>query len=331
MARSEARIYVDIWDDDDFIKLSSGAQRAYFFIISQSDLAQDGVIALRVRRWARKCAGIEPDELERHLRELDDARFLVIDWDTEEVLVRSHVRRDRVYTQPNIMRAAAVHIAVIESKAILRTLAAEVERIRAEVGPLSDQQELAISEMEKALAERVPAEPQPSTLNPSQNPSADPSANPLGDRGGYGSAYQVPLTPSSFAPDPSTTPVASLPSSSPPRAKTARSRRRIPDDFAVTDAMKAWAREHTPLVGQRETDAFIDYWRGSGTTKADWESTWRNWMRKAQTDAERHNARASPPPAQKPSTTDQRVAQGLAIADQLRREREAKERKEITG
>lgn len=61
--------------------------------------------------------------------------------------------------------------------------------------------------------------------------------------------------------------------------------------------MIEWARTNTPLVGAKETLAFVDYWRGAPGgkgVKLDWPATWRNWMRKAQQDAERRPARASP-------------------------------------
>ncbi len=79
-------------------------------------------------------------------------------------------------------------------------------------------------------------------------------------------------------------------------ASRAKPRHKLPDGFTVTPDMIVWAREHTPLVGQRDTDAFKDHWRGNGEVKADWVAAWRNWMRKAQTDAERYRSRASPPP-----------------------------------
>lgn len=72
-----------------------------------------------------------------------------------------------------------------------------------------------------------------------------------------------------------------------------RGKTKIPDDFQVTAEMIAWARQHTPLVGRAETDTFKDHFRGSGVTKADWVATWRNWMRRAQGDAERYAARAN--------------------------------------
>jgi hypothetical protein len=62
----------------------------------------------------------------------------------------------------------------------------------------------------------------------------------------------------------------------------------IPDDFALTEERMAWAKEHAPAINaKRETDSFMDYWQGEGGKKKNWETTWRNWMRKAQTDAER--------------------------------------------
>jgi len=63
---------------------------------------------------------------------------------------------------------------------------------------------------------------------------------------------------------------------------------RIPDDFTVTPAMVAWARENTPDVdGKYQTEKFIRYWRaksGRDATKVDWVATWENWMFKAQED-----------------------------------------------
>lgn len=72
---------------------------------------------------------------------------------------------------------------------------------------------------------------------------------------------------------------------------------RIPENFTVTDEMRAWAREHVPqLAGAGETEKFVDYWRaaaGHTSVKLDWAAAWRNWMRKA---AERLPPRASPRP-----------------------------------
>jgi hypothetical protein len=78
---------------------------------------------------------------------------------------------------------------------------------------------------------------------------------------------------------------ASAPRADKPRAPTGT---RIPDDFAITDELVTWAANNAPRVDpQRETERFVDYWRGvAGTkgTKTDWIATWRNWLRRAQDD-----------------------------------------------
>lgn len=59
---------------------------------------------------------------------------------------------------------------------------------------------------------------------------------------------------------------------------------RLPEDFAVTDAMKAWAAAEAPHCNRRDHDEFCDYWRalpGQRGTKLDWVATWRNAMRRA--------------------------------------------------
>lgn len=68
----------------------------------------------------------------------------------------------------------------------------------------------------------------------------------------------------------------------PPARKRAT---RIPEDFAPSPEMLAWARQECPGVDlKRETEKFVNYWTaksGSGAAKLDWAATWRNWMIKA--------------------------------------------------
>lgn len=62
----------------------------------------------------------------------------------------------------------------------------------------------------------------------------------------------------------------------------------LPEAFVTTPAMSEWALEKAADVNiDRETERFMNYWRGTGQAKADWVATWRNWMLKAQEDLER--------------------------------------------
>jgi hypothetical protein len=310
MARNEARLMVSIWEDPDFLALSPGAQRMFMFLISQPDLAHDGVIALRERRWSKKAAGLTVEVIGANLEELSTARFVLIDDDTEELLIRSFIRRDKVYRQPNVLRAAGDHLATVSSAAIRSSVAVELGRIQADAEDIPEGSKGVIEAMRTAVANPSPI--------PTGNPSGKGSGLPPGERG-------VVTAVSSDSPNPvpqnSPTPVPRGRASRGPREGARKRGSRLPDDFAVTPEMVAWHRENTPGVnGAYETEKFIDYWRaksGRDATKTDWVGTWRNWMRKA-------SERAGPAPGAPRSTTDQRVADALAIGARLQAEADRK-------
>lgn len=100
---------------------------------------------------------------------------------------------------------------------------------------------------------------------------------------------------------------------------------RLPADFAPTDEMRNWVREHCPDVRLPEHDRFCDHFRGASGqrgVKLDWVATWRNWMRTAQERLDERKARGQPANgAPKPSTTDQRVAAAQDLKRQLAEQR----------
>lgn len=312
MARNEARIAVSIWSDQDFLALSPTAQRMFMFLTSQPDLAHDGVIALRPRRWSKAAAGLTVEQIEADLAALSTARFVVVDEDTEELLVRSFIRRDEVYRQPNILRSAARHLATVSSAAIHSAVATELMRIQTTAEDIPEGSKGVLADLIATLGEPLP--------EPSREPFAEDlhgtSAQCQGE-GGVVTAVSRDAPPS-LLPNPG----------SPLRGAAARRSRegarkratRIPDDFAITDEMVAWGREHHPGVnGGYETRKFIDYWRaksGRDATKHDWIGTWRNWIRKA-------DERAGPRTVARP-TTDQRVADALSIGARLQAEADRK-------
>lgn len=102
--------------------------------------------------------------------------------------------------------------------------------------------------------------------------------------------------PTPAEPAPVTVPEPSKKKNSSSKSSSSERRRgtRIPVDFAIDDAMRAWAfAEATELAGRepdpakldhwlnRWTAEFIDYWTGrsADATKLDWVATWRNRMR----------------------------------------------------
>jgi DNA-binding MarR family transcriptional regulator len=111
----------------------------------------------------------------------------------------------------------------------------------------------------------------------------------------------------------------------PGASRTARATR-IPDNFQPDENMRAWfvaENLHTVIDNPRAAhDDFCDYWRakaGADARKIDWPATWRRWMRTAASRAGRGGGFRAADSGYKPSTTDQRVAQGLALAEKFRK------------
>lgn len=106
----------------------------------------------------------------------------------------------------------------------------------------------------------------------------------------------------------------------PGAARTARGTR-LSEDFAPDEGLRKWyAAEQLEgaISGRIEHQRFMNYWLskpGAAGRKTDWRRTWMNWMLGA---AQRSGGRPGAPAQYKPSTTDQRVAQGMALAEKFR-------------
>jgi hypothetical protein len=137
--RKHAGIHVGIWADPHWRKLSSDAQWAYTMVLSQATLTYAGTTAITIRRWSNLAAGMTPERVTAALAELADARFLVLDWDAEEVLVRTFIRNDGLWKQPKMLDAALRAAERVESPALKWALCRELQKVadlaRSVLGP----------------------------------------------------------------------------------------------------------------------------------------------------------------------------------------------------
>jgi hypothetical protein len=256
------------------------ARLMYLFLVSQSDLDQAGVIPLRFRKWSG-LLGIPVKEVEELCAELDQARFTVTDFDTEELLVRSLIRRDEVWKQPNVFKAAATAATACESAPIKAALLAEVQRL--DLAEANGDQQRTRADLLRALEPF--GNPSPTPPRPSREPSAgrslavvsepepgepvdtgnaavqkgsrrvpEGSANGTDELRGKGKGIPVPLT-TAFSPEPTPTPPS-------PPAQTATGP--IADGVAEAKAGEgANSRERTPEA----VTALVDEIRG---IRRDW-------------------------------------------------------------
>lgn len=196
MARAFGRLLSAIWDDDDFTALDPDQQRLYMFLLSQSNLNHAGLLPLTLKRWARKAKDLTAEALEKTLAELDAARFIVVDDDTEEVLVRSYVRNDGVWKQPKVMGAMVSGAMEISSRRLRRALLAEMDRIPLDelsdeptrlrtgaVGPsIREQVAEHIATLRQAFTEPDPDPIRGGSGTPYGPPSVSPSGTPSDTR-----------------------------------------------------------------------------------------------------------------------------------------------------
>lgn len=129
MARSYGRITTDIWRDTKFRSLSGDAQRAYFVLCTQPDITATGLLPYTLRRWAAYASDGTVDALSNALSELASKRFVVIDEDTEELLVRSFAKWDGGIANRNRRPVVIEAAEAIVSQRIRAVMAVELQEL----------------------------------------------------------------------------------------------------------------------------------------------------------------------------------------------------------
>lgn len=122
MARRFAQILTEIWSTD-FTERSANAQRVYFLLISQPDLAATGVLGLSERRWSKLASDTKRDGIEDGLRELAEHAYVMVDEDAEELLIRTYMRHDGGWRNPNHRKTIAANYQLIHSQKLRAVVA----------------------------------------------------------------------------------------------------------------------------------------------------------------------------------------------------------------
>ena len=109
--------------------MNAAAQWLYMTILTQPDLSYAGTLSVNVGKWAKMASGTTPGDVQAWLRSLADARFVVLDEDSDELMVRSFIRNDGVAKQPKILMSACRSARTVVSPDIRAELAFELARI----------------------------------------------------------------------------------------------------------------------------------------------------------------------------------------------------------
>lgn len=129
MARDYGRIKITIWHNEDFTSLSSKAQQLYFYLITQARLDMAGVVQWRPRMAMKSASDLTEKSVADALAELEAEFYVLLDEETDELLVRSFIRNDEVLRSPNMAIAMGKAWRGLDSDILRGVISFEVNRI----------------------------------------------------------------------------------------------------------------------------------------------------------------------------------------------------------
>ena len=264
------KIFKRAWGDADFKALTCQQQLLYLKLVSQTDISLAGVLTLATIRWAGQTAGVTDKDIARTLAELEAARFIVCDRETQEVLVRSYVRNDLGWRSSKTMKAVKAAVGRILSPRLRGVVSAEL--LKVDTSGLSDRKsetyELSPREyIDSVIRDLVDENP------PVDTPCDTPSDTPC-DTPSDGVSRSGPLTHALAN--------ANANANAPARERTTTRAHQLPDDGQPKPETVAAMSAAMPGVDFRlEHAKFRDHYKSNGKAMKDWDATWRNWMRRA--------------------------------------------------
>lgn len=131
MARDYGRVYLTAWTDPEFLALTPNAKLVFVRIISSPDLTHAGCVLYTPGRWAAQI-GITADDVRAAMSELCEAGgrkpFVYVDNDTNEALLRSHMRIDGGKTNDGMAVAVERAVDAIVSETLREIARAEMKK-----------------------------------------------------------------------------------------------------------------------------------------------------------------------------------------------------------
>jgi hypothetical protein len=122
------RVVRSIWTDPEWLDLTSIEKLVYLQLISQPNISKCGVLPFVPRRWAHMHPDLSAEDLVATLSALEVKRYIVVDRDTEELLVRTYLRYDEAWKQTNGTRGIQIEAQEIMSKRLLGVVIQEYEQ-----------------------------------------------------------------------------------------------------------------------------------------------------------------------------------------------------------
>jgi hypothetical protein len=278
MSRDYAKTNVTIWQDSDFRALPFPAQHLYMTMWAHPELSYCGVLDWRPGRLAALAAGWDAHAIRTFADCLASRHFIVIDEETEEVLVRSWVRWEEILKQPRLSVSYVKAFSVVASNVLRSVLVHELTKIKKgapELVGFKDQRVLSVLDNPSVSAKDLPV--------PS-DPFANGLTQGLGLALGQGLGQTLPSVCLPPTPAPTPTPLApekktgsEEPDYTEPKPKRRSPKVPLPHDWSPNDRHRDYAQANRIDI-DHETERFRNRALANDERYADWSRAFTNWL-----------------------------------------------------
>lgn len=274
MARDRANINTNIWTDTHWRTLTRDQHWLYMMLLTHTELSYAGVTDWRPGRLMQFAAGTSRHDIERIGHELQSERFIFIDEDTEEVMIRSFIRHDGLLKNPKITVSMVNAYGAIASNKIREVFIHELIRMHTEQPELKAFENAKVIALLKNTARPMQEFTQgftPSILD--DLPQALPQGLGEGLPKTQGNAFPLPTTTATSTTTPPTEGGAGGARRKPERP--------LPADWEPNDTHKKYAMaEGINLEWQAER--FKSHALAKDVRWRDWNQAFKNWLLKAE-------------------------------------------------
>ena len=263
MARDRANINTNIWTDTHWRQLTRDQQWLYELLLTHPELSYAGVSDWRPGRLMQFSAGTSRQEIERIGAELQAERFIFIDEDTEEVLIRSFLRHDGILKQPKLTVSMINAYGAVSSNNIREVIVHELTRLHKE------------SPDTKAFEN-------PKVMAILKQPARSMDAFTLG----FTPELTLGVTPNASQAQALPTTTATTTSTSTDVEGSGETRRKkptilLPASWKPNEAHTKYANDEG-IALDFQAERFRNHAEASDRHMADWNAAFRNWLLKAE-------------------------------------------------
>ena len=269
MARDRANINTAMWTDQDFRDLNMAEQHLYKLLMTHPTLSYVGVADWRPGRIAAMTADATAAGVRATAESLQAKRYVFIDDETEEILVRSFLRHDGLLKQPKLSISMVNAFGSVASKMVREVITYELQRLQVEHPDWAAFGQAKVLDLLKGkgtdMAEftqgLTPAFALPFT------PAVTPLFRPTGD--------QAQALPTATA-----TTTATSPSGEGVQGERKKPERKLPATWGPNDAHREYARARG-LNLEEQAERFKIHAEAHDRRLRDWDAGFRMWLTKA--------------------------------------------------